>query len=167
MKNKMVSLSKISISLLIIISILLNSPVYAEEIKLNSGSIIPITYLDNNRFEIKRNVYSNGKLLFSKRTVGSRNVGHVVDVYGKYHYFTSDQQQVISNPKSAKKKSLRFGEHGPKVLPLVGAVVATAVAVPVVAFLGVVEASAGSGSIFWNKPYSSIYTCSIFSRKSV
>ena len=138
MKNKMVSLSKISISLLIIISILLNSPVYAEEIRLNSGVTIPITCLDNNRFEISKNIYSKERLLFSRGTVGSRNVGHIVDVYGNYHTFLTTQSSV-------KKSSPRLGENGPKILPLIGAVAATAAAVPVAAALVVIDCSSGSG----------------------
>lgn len=134
MKSKITNLSKILISLLIIISILLNSPVYAEEIKLNSGEIISINYLDNSRFEITNNVYSKGRLLFSKGTIGSKSVGHVVDATGNYHYFTA-------SPAPIKKSSPRIGKNGPKVLPLVGAVAATAVAVPVVGFLAIAEAS--------------------------
>ena len=138
MKNKIMNLNRITISLLIIVSILLNSPVYAGEIQLNSGEIIPISYLDNNRFEITNNIYSDGRLLFSKGTVGGKNVGHIADVNGNYHSFFVTQDSV-------KESSPRLGENGPKVLPLVGAVAATALAVPVSAFLVVVDCSSGSG----------------------
>ncbi|OGI10101.1 MAG: hypothetical protein A3I68_05985 [Candidatus Melainabacteria bacterium RIFCSPLOWO2_02_FULL_35_15] len=134
MKNIVSTLSKTIVSLLVIISILLNSPVYAEEIRLNSGTTISVVSLDNNRFEISKNVYSKGRLLFGKGTVGSRNVGHVVDATGNYHYFVASQAPT-------KKSSARIGKHGPKVVPLIGAVAATAVAVPIVGFLAVVQGS--------------------------
>lgn len=137
MKNKITNIIKSTLSLLVIISILLSNPVYAEEMRLNSGVKIPITYLDSNRFEITNNVYSGKKLLFSKGTTGSKNIGRVVDVYGQYHYFSTPQI-------SGKKPSRRLGKNGPKVLPLVGAVAATAIAVPVSAFLVVVDCATTS-----------------------
>ncbi len=127
MKNNAGIISKVTVSLLIIISILLSSPVYAEEMKLNSGETISINSLDNDRFEVADNVYSNGKLLFSKGTVASRSVGHIHDVSGNYHFFLPTYVQ-------SKNQESWLDKHGSTVLAVAGTAAAVAVAVPVWAF---------------------------------
>ena len=135
MKNQ-----KIIISLLVIGSILINSPVYAQEIRLNSGVTIPITYLNNNTFEISNNVYSNtDTLLFAKGTIGNSFTGRIVDVSGNYHSF------FISASESNSLNSQQTKNNGPKTGYLLGAAAAATVALPVAAVLTVVDCSSGSG----------------------